>query len=237
MFRTSPLVLSSFAVLSLSACGPWVQGSGRAAEEQRTVGAWKTLRVESGITAVVKKGDPGVTLNTDDNVLREVETFLEGTTLVVRVRPMTNIDSRLGISATVSGDVLEGVAASGAAVVSGAATPTPASFFVDASGSSTVRLTGVDTSAMRIEASGSSAVTASGRANTLDAQASGASIIDTRELLVDTASIHGSGASNLQIFARNGVSGSLSGASRLTWIGGGNSTVSTSGGSTASRGD
>ncbi|MEW5742379.1 MAG: DUF2807 domain-containing protein [Myxococcota bacterium] len=215
-------------------CGPVVVGSGRVVEEQRPVSPWRTLSVASGIRAEVVRGAPGVTITTDDNLQPEVEAFVDGSTLVVRVKPLLDVSSRTGITARVSGDRLEGVAASGGSSVTGAATSTT-DFHVDASGGSAVTLTGLDTTELSVDASGASTVTVSGVAATLRASASGASSVDGRGLPVQSASIDGSGASTLHLNVASTITGSLSGASRLTWTGGATANVSTSGGSTAMR--
>lgn len=225
------LTLSLLALLC--ACGPAVAGSGRAAEDQRTVGAWRTLSVASGVHATVTRGAPGVTLSGDDNLLPLVETVVEGTTLHVRLRDQASAWPKLTLAAQVSGEVLEGVAASGSSTVDGSATPTGSNpFRVDASGSSRVTLSAVDASAVRVTASGASNVVVAGRADTLDAFASGSSNIVARELPVDRAQVDGSGASSLELTVRSRVDGSLSGSSRLTLRGGASSSVSASGGST-----
>lgn len=226
----------SWCVLGLaSGCGPVVAGSGVVAEERRTVGAWRTLAVADGIHTEVARGAPGVVLTTDDNLLEQVETVLEGTVLHVRVKAWY-VSTELGISARVSGEVLEGVAASGGSTVTGAATPA-ASTRVDASGRSKVTLTALDTPELHLDASGASTVTLSGRTASLRANASGASLVRARELTASTADVSGSGASSLELNVASTLTGSLSGASHLTWVGGAASNVSTSGGSTATRGD
>jgi hypothetical protein len=231
------LTWCTVVLFAASACGAsFARGSGTLAEDQRTIGAWKTLRVESGIHATVVRGAPGVTVATDDNLLQEVETVLEGTTLVVRLRPWTTLDTRLGVTATVSGDVLEGVDASGAAVVTGTATPTQA-FPIAASGSSVVSVDGLDTTDLRVDASGASRVTALGHAVALAANASGASTIDARGVPVERATIDGSGASTLQLEVRTRIDGVLSGGSHLAYGGGASSSVVASGGSTVTSGN
>lgn len=234
MLQKSALVVSSCVAVMVSGCGlSFVTGSGRAAEEVRAVGSFRTSSIGSGIRATVVKGPPGVTLTADDNVLPEVETVLEGQDLVVRVRPYTSIDSRLGITAVISGDVLEGLDASGGANVTATATPV-ATFPLNASGGSHVQLAGLDATDVVADVSGGSHATLTGRTQTLKANASGASTVDARALNSTTATVDASGASSLDLFVTSRVDGSLSGSSRLTWAGGAPSDVETSGGSTAS---
>lgn len=234
MIRSGWSSVVSWCVIALtSGCGA-VAGSGRVVDQQRTVGAWKTLRVESGIRAEVVKGEPGVVVTTDHNLLAEVEPVLEGTTLVVRVRPHVDVSSNFGIAAKVSGDVLESAEASGASVITGVATLTE-TFRLGASGASTLTITGLDATDVRMDASGASTITASGRATSLRANASGAPVLEAHDLPVRTAEVDGSGGSTLRLNVTDRLDGSLSGASHLQWTGGAASTVAASGGSTTTR--
>lgn len=227
----TPLALAG--LLLFAGCGGVVSGSGRAAEDQRTVGAWRTLDVGSGIHATVTRGAPAVTLTGDDNLLPLIETVVEGETLHVRLRSDLVAWNHLELTAQVQGEVLEGVHASGAATVDGDATTTrTAPFPVEASGSSRVTLGALDASEVLVTASGASTVTLEGLAERLTVRASGSSTVDTRALPVDHANVDASGASTLELTARAKVQGSLSGSSRLELGGGASTDVAASGGST-----
>lgn len=217
MLRASLVAALSFAVLS--ACGPVLVGSGRLAEEERAIGPWRVIHVQDAIQVNVVAGEPGLTLTGDDNLLRDVQTYLEGEALVVRLVPGSVVTSSLGIRATVRGDRFEGGDASGASRLTGAATPS-ADFVVAASGASHVAITNLDAAAARITASGASSVTLSGRAAQFQALASGASTIDGLAAPVASAKVEGSGASMLKLHVTESITGALSGASQLMLRGG-----------------
>lgn len=223
-------VMAVVSVAWLSACGPAVVGSGRVADEERAVGAWRTLRVASGIQATVERGAPGVTVTTDDNLVPLVETFLEGDALVVRLRPLTAVETSKGVRATVRGDRLEGLQASGGSTVSGAATAA-SGFTVGASGGSVVTVSDLDSSAVRVDASGGSLVTFSGRCSTHAVNASGGARVDSAQLACARATVEGSGASWISVNAAETVDGNLSGGSQLYVEGTARADVRASGGS------
>ncbi len=222
-------IVAAVSVAVLSACGPIVIGSGRIAERERTVGAWRVLQVEDAIRTTFVQGPPSVTVTTDDNVLSEVETIVEGDVLIVRLRPGAMINTQYGISATLRGDRLEGVRASGASTVTGAATPT-ADFRIDVSGASRATITELDAASVAAAASGASTLVLSGRAGTLSANASGAAVLDAQAMPAVSAEIDGSGGSTLTLNVSQSVRGHLSGGSKLVLHGGGANQVATSGG-------
>lgn len=63
-----------------------VEGSGRAAEEKRTVGAFERVYVDHGIEATFEEGDAGeLTVEADDNLLPLVQTQVDDGMLRVRL--------------------------------------------------------------------------------------------------------------------------------------------------------
>lgn len=230
MYSKKTVVAAVVSAAWLCACGPVVVGSGRVAEDARSVGAWRTLQVASGIHATVERGTPGVTLTTDDNLLPLVETDLDGDTLVVRLQPFTAIQSVHGVRAVVRGERFEGLQASGGSTVQGDAT-TAATFGLDASGGSVVQVSGLDSDAVRVNASGGSQVALSGRCSAHSATASGGAAVDSGQLQCARATVAGSGGARLTVHATDLVDGSLSGGSQLYVEGPARAEVDASGGS------
>lgn len=230
MVSKQSLVLVVVSMAVLSACGPAVVGSGRVTDEARAVGAWRTLQVASGIHVSVERGAPGVTVTTDDNLLPLVETFLDGEVLVVRLAPLSAVDTSHGIRAVVRGERFEGLRASGGATVRGEATAAPA-FEVGASGGSVVTIAGIDSTSVRVDASGGSLVTFAGRCSAQSIDASGGARVDAAQLACARATVNGSGAAWLSVNASDAVDGSLSGGSQLYVEGTARAEVTSSGGS------
>lgn len=223
------------AALTCSACGI-ITGSGHAVNEARTVPAFSRVSLASGFTGTVDPGMRRVELTADDNLLPWLETVVENGTLYVRVQPGAAIHPLTNLRVAITNDVLEGISLSGGSTFVGAATPID-TFHVTASGGSRAHVTGLMSQELVLDASGASSITVEGSASSVRAVASGGSTVLTRDTSATTASIDGSGASSLTVRATGAVSGQLSGASHLVVFGNGAITVSTSGGSTISRGD
>ncbi len=223
-----------FALLSLctlQACGLGTLGNGKVITDARQVGAFKRVSINSAVKATVGPGARSLTLRADENLLPLLETVIEGDTLVIRTNAGELIAHATALEATITNDVLEGVDASGAATVTGAATPTT-SFPISASGSSDVVLTGLSSTSLTINASGSSTVTVSGAATTGAVTASGASDVHLRGVPLQSLQVDASGSSNVEAQVSGSLTGVASGASDIVITGNPTNSVTVSGAST-----
>jgi len=207
-----------------------VAGDGTVSSEVRTVGAFRSLSVGSAITASIIPGSRSLTLRADENLLPLIETKVDGDTLVIDLAPGKRIDRFTTLQATITNDVLEGVTASGAAIVTGTATATT-DFPLTISGASRTTIDSISSTSVTVDASGASAATLEGAATSAKLTGSGASSIDLRQLPVSTAQLELSGGSQLRAQVSSHVGGSLSGASSATIIGTPTVDVAQSGGS------
>lgn len=221
---------TALAALVLAGCGVFVPGNGTFTTQPRTVGAFTKVEVGNAITATLSTGARSVTITTDENLQSYIEAVVEGDTLRLRVPTLTNLSSTRPFTATVVNDVFEGVHASGAAQVTGVATPAT-TYPVEASGAASVTLTGLSTTTLQVDASGASTVTLTGTATAATLHASGASGVDVRGVPLQSATIDVSGASSLKARVSATLGGSVSGASTALITGSPASTVSVSGAS------
>jgi Putative auto-transporter adhesin, head GIN domain len=213
--RTSQL----FVLLSLGAlqaCGLGVLGNGKVATDTRQIGAFKRVSINSAVKATIGPGTRSLTLRADENLLPLLETVIEGDTLVVRVKYGEAIANSTALEATITNDVLEGVAASGAATVTAPVTATT-TFPITASGASEVVLTNLSTTSLTIDASGASTVTVTGSATSGAVTASGASALHLRVDAQVSGALTGnaSGASSVVITGNPTNSVAVSGASSV----------------------
>lgn len=204
-------------VLSLTACQAAIitVGSGNVVTTTREVGAFRKVSVASAITVHATVGSRAVTVRTDDNLQPLLETFLDGDTLVIRIKPTHNASLPTALEATLSNDVLEGVAVSGASHVTLAATPV-ATFPLTASGASALEVSGLSSTTLTLDVSGASNVTVAGEAMVGTATVSGASTAHLREVSLSSLALDVSGASTVTARVSSMLTGSVSGASTVT---------------------
>lgn len=197
------------SALSLFGCH-YVEG-GPEVSQARTVEAFTRLQVEDGIPATLSPGEPQATVNAPEKVVEKLETVVKSGTLIVRLKPGVIVTSMEGTEVVITGT---GVVA------------------VEASGASSLKVTGVDVSPFRATASGASQLTVRGKTADARIDASGASTVSAGQLIAEIASVDASGASTVEVNASKTVEGTASGASHVTVSGGADSTnITTSGAS------
>jgi hypothetical protein len=206
------LALAALAALSIFSCRN-VDG-GPDVSETRALDAFTRVRIEDGIPAKLSPGKPQVILNTQEKVAANLETKVVSGTLIVSMKPNVIVDSFDFTEVLIT---TEGLVSA------------------EASGGSTVTVTGIDASPFRASASGGSQIELTGTTGDARLNASGGSGVNAEKLIAEVASIEATGGSTLQVNVSKSVEGIASGGSRVTISGTGDSTnVSASGGSLVS---
>src|SRR5262249_18833380 len=141
-------------------------------------------------------------------------TFVQGDSLVVRVKPDVGVVQASTLHVDVSNDVVEGLDVSGGSHVTATVTPTDM-LFVSASGGSQADVTGISSSSLDLDASGGSGVTLQGSATRATASASGGSHIDLTGVVLDTLNLDASGGSGVRATVAKSVTGDASGGSTV----------------------
>lgn len=200
------------AALSLFACrnldgGPEVS-------EERSLEAFTRVRIEDGIPATISQGEPRAVVTSPQNVANNLETVVKSGTLIVRLKPNVTVTSFASTEVAIT---TEGLVSA------------------EATGGSTLTVTGATQSPLRLTASGGSQLEVTGTTADARLNASGGSGINAEKLTAELASIEATGGSTIEVNASKSVEGSASGGSRVIVSGGGDATnVSASGGSVVS---
>jgi hypothetical protein len=177
--------------------GPRVQGSGVLKTETRPVRGFDQIDVSGAVRLEYSAGkETTVEVSTDDNLLPLLVTEVSGNTLKVYMRG--SVSTSLGTTVKVSAPQLQGLTVSG---------------------SSTATLSGLEAKGLRLNASGASTVTASGTADRLDIDSSGASHVRANELTAQTVRVTVSGASGAEVRAVQELDANASGASTVRHAG------------------
>lgn len=213
-FKTAAVV----AVLSLLSCGRLggLVGSGKPASDSRTIGAFKKVDVATNIDVTFIKGERGVEVITDENLLKVVDTTVN-TDGVLVIKLKQPVADSLGVKVNLTNDVLEGVNVSGSSSFTGPAPAAAKDFQIDASGASKVDLTGLTATKVVVNASGASEVTLTQGASTeLTVAISGASKFVSHGFTADDVQVEVSGGSSVCATANKSVTGNASGGSTVT---------------------
>jgi hypothetical protein len=189
--------LLTFAALCLGGCHlSGIRGNGHIVTENRPVQEFTSVEAEGAFDIEWVPGPASCTIRTDENLLRHVETSLNGKKLQLewhgQLRPTHGMKVKLSSSA------LTGARLTGA-----------------------VRLTGTRLSGngFYLEGTGATRVTVDGTVDELMATLAGASKLDAESLQARTAELSISGAGKAEVSASEVLKVAISGAGKVTYTG------------------
>lgn len=173
------------------------RGSGTPAQQERDVRGFTRVDVGGAFEVDIEVGPAfRVVVHADDNLVDRVITEVDGDTLEIHLPG--SVSTKAPLRAEISMPSLAGV---------------------DVSGATKADIDGVTAEELELEASGASHIVARGKAGKLDAEASGATQLDTRELKAAIVRIDVSGASKAEVTATEALDADASGSSTIRYFG------------------
>ena len=195
--RPLPALFLASSLALLAGCG--VRGSGVMATETRPVSGFSEVALSgSGDVHIAQTGQESLTIEAEDNLLPLLETYVDGSTLVLRVRPNTSIRPTRTIRYRVTVAQLDGASISG---------------------SGSIRAEGVDSQRFRSSISGSGSATLAGRARAIDLSISGSGSYDASRLEAETGRFSISGSGSGVVNASEELDVSISGSGSIEVVG------------------
>jgi hypothetical protein len=192
-----------------------IRGSGTIVTEARPIGGFDSLEVSQIVQARFEPGEePRLTVECDDNLLRNIVTRVEDGRLKVFVEANQGISPSQPIRVEVRGAGLKAIQADGASRVEAKLAPEK-DLRISASGAAKVQVESIEADGLRLECSGASHMEVKGKAQSLEVEASGASRVQADGLIAEKVRHRLSGASNADVHANASVEGEISGASRV----------------------
>jgi hypothetical protein len=189
--------LLTFAALTLGGCHlTGIRGNGHIITEDRPVQEFTSVEAEGAFDIEWTPGPPSCTIRTDENLLRHVETSMNGKKL--QLEWQGQLHPTHGMKVRISSASMTGARLTGA-----------------------VRLTATRLSGkgFYLEGTGATRVTADGAVSELLATMSGASRLDAESLQVKIAELSISGAGKAEVSASEILKVAISGAGKVTYTG------------------
>lgn len=174
-----------------------IQGNGDRKSESRTVTSF--TRVAASVAAdyeIVCGKSPSLHIEADSNLLKEIETRVEGNTL--HIKSPKALRAEKGIKIIVTTTSLEAF---------------------DISGAGAVNISGAKGKALDISVSGAADVKASGQVDEASMKISGAGSANLADLQSKKASVSVSGAGDIQVWATEDLQAEVSGAGSVRYRG------------------
>ena len=206
--KTSIFKISYFLPLLflLNSCAdvPWncVEGNGRIAYEERIIGDFRNIvSYGSFVVEVSLRDNPGLAIETDENLLPYVNTYVQGSSLVLEVRNNRCIRSREPIMVYVDAVQVEKLKLSGSGVIN-CDNISGESLEIELPGSGRISSGNLDVNYVTASIPGSGEIELSGSAGTSDFTISGSGSIKAINLDTDRcfASIPGSGTIYISVY-------------------------------------
>jgi Putative auto-transporter adhesin, head GIN domain len=179
-----------------SARGGRVVGDGQPASETRSIGPVAAIAADGAFALTIKPGPPGLTIETDKNLMAIVKTDVSNGKLDIYTDRSYSVDGRIKVTVT-SPNVTE----------------------LSASGSNRINSKGLTGGPLSVSLNGSNNAVLSGSVSTLIARMSGANQLSAQQLIAGSATVTLNGSGNAAVDARQQIVAEISGAGSITIYG------------------
>ncbi len=193
------------------------KGNGNIVKEIRSVKSFNSIEAASAFNITVIKGDvQELLIETDDNLLEQIISKVEGDELILSTKGNINRPTKMNVTITIP--ELKEIDLSGACELISESRFENSKMELELSGASHADIK-VKCEEIDIDMSGASKLNISGYASTQKIEASGACKIYSYDLESNKVDINCSGASTVKIFVKEAIHGDISGASNVYYKG------------------
>ncbi len=217
------LVLVLAALVILAACQArlpvvGIVGSGRAATQTFDFSDFDKVELSDTFEAEIAASDSYmVEVTVDDNLVDHLQVEQQGNIVKIGLKPFTSV-TNAHMQARISLPALASLDASGASRASVTGFRSDKNTQLNVSGASEIR-GDMETGDLAADASGGSTLRLTGRGSAIRASASGASTIDLRDFTAGDADVDASGASRIELNTSGTLNAKASGASTVHYAG------------------
>lgn len=224
------------AAITLNACH-YKKGSGIIISEKRSTEAFKGIAVSGGFELELRNGPvTDVTVESDDNIIKYIETSVHGDILKISLRNLHNFgDIHLKVYITAP-EITSIKASGGAEVISKDLLKNEGSLAFTSSGGGSITAQ-VDAPEIRAETSSGSTIELSGKTRNYSAKASSGAALNTKELLCESTNITASSGASAHVHASLSLTAKASSGAVITYRGNAALQKTTSSGGSVEKGD
>jgi hypothetical protein len=213
------ILIAAVSITLFSSCRRFrcVKGTGNVRTETRKMTDFTKVDISGGYKVTLKQDSTqSISITTDDNLFKYIETTIEGGTLKVHSRK--NICSSGETTVIIGVKNLDGIDASGAVEVRSEGRLNTKDLSIDLSGSTKIDLD-LNAANVRTGGSGSTEIYLKGQAASHEVDLSGSGKIEALDFVVGKYKISTSGASECKINVLNELDVHTSGASDISYRG------------------
>ncbi|RYU86582.1 DUF2807 domain-containing protein [Mucilaginibacter terrigena] len=213
------LLVAAVSITLFSSCRRFrcVKGNGNVKTEARKMVDFTKVDLSGGYKVTLKQdSSQSITITTDDNLLKYIETTVEGGTL--RVHNRRNVCGSGETTIIIGVKNLDRIGASGAVEIASNGRLNTKDLNIDLSGSTKIDMD-LNAANVRTDASGSSEIYLKGQAASHDVDMSGSGKVEALDFVVGKYKISTSGASECKINVLNELDVHTSGSSDISYRG------------------
>lgn len=194
---TSVTVSDQTVTVQTSTGASHIVGDGQPASETRPIGPVSAIRADGAFAVTVKVGSPpGLTIETDKNLLPIVKTEVSNGRLEIYTDQSYSADGRIKVTVT-----------------------SPEVDDISASGSNDINADGLTGDKLTVSLNGSNHVEMTGNVSTMAVEMSGSNHLSAQRLIADNASVRVSGSGNAAVEARQQIVADISGSGSIAVYG------------------
>ena len=206
-------------VIIFAGCTNSKTGSGNIISNTRDLGSFNAISASGSVNVTLQKGPQSVVVETDDNIMRYVETAVSDNTLKIRLKNINNLRNAT-VNVYVTAPVLKDIDASASAEIESKGSITSDSEIeLKASSGSKIQMD-LDAPSVKADASSGGSVIASGRTRNLTAKSSSGSNVNALSLKAENATANASSGGSVRVSASISVKAEASSGATVKYTGG-----------------
>lgn len=218
------IILFFVALLALTGCVPGltfsvttVIGSGNAISENRTVSGFSQITLDGqGIVTVVIGDTESLVIEAEDNLMKYLQSKVNGSELVLSTAPGVNIMPTKPINYTVTVKSLDGLSINGSGNIT-ADLIQASSFRIEIQGSGNVQVDHLITQQLNAQIPGSGTIKVSGKVTTQTASISGSGNYQASDLQSQSSDVTISGSGSAIVWATDSLNAKISGSGTISY--------------------
>lgn len=206
-------------VIIFAGCTNSKTGSGNIISNTRDLGSFNAISASGSVNVTLQKGPQSVVVETDDNIMRYVETAVSDNTLKIRLKNINNLRNAT-VNVYVTAPVLKDIDASASAEIESKGSITSDSEIeLKASSGSKIQMD-LDAPSVKADASSGGSVIVSGRTRNLTAKSSSGSNVNALSLKAENATANASSGGSVRVSASISVKAEASSGATVKYTGG-----------------
>ena len=206
-------------VIIFAGCANSKTGSGNIISNTRNVAAFNAISASGSVNVTLQKGPQAVVVESDDNIMRYVETTVSDNTLKIRLKNINNLRNAT-VNVYITAPVLKDIDASASAEIESKGSITSDSEIeLKASSGSKIQMD-LDAPSVKADASSGGSVIVSGRTRNLTAKSSSGSNVNALSLKAENATANASSGGSVRVSASISVKAEASSGATVKYTGG-----------------